>query len=869
MTARGALLPAALLCGLLVPLPAAVAETVLETVHPENSAFRVATLPATPDGVWRLSGPDAALFEIDGTGALRFAVQDRRRLLPDYEAPADADGDNLYELKASGGGAFDIRVRVADVDEPGRAVLPAHPPALGAPFTARLEDPDGPVGPVAWTWLRSTGRDAFAVIEGAEGATLVPGAAEAGRLLRAEARYADRHGTERTARSAASEAVRGPRLAGLSARTESAGRDREGSGLHPAFDPDVLHYAIACEARDILTLSFALPEGDVRVDVNGVQPRPGRTGGAAVVASETSDAVITLASPDGAATRYTVHCVPASLAGIRTAGAAPPGILFAIAPGSWVAVLDGRGVPRLHARAAPDGRSSGFFLKTFGTGAARRWAYAAPARAEAAPVPPPSSAATPAQAAALAVARGDNLVWRVLDGALRPLGAVAAAPPLATTGRHDFELFADGSMLLMTYEPAVRDLSFLSLGPPASAVAFDDGAGAPWGTAVATADSAIQWLNPDGSARWTWTSWGRVPLEDCVGHWFPNDYAHVNALQMTARGVLASFRGCSSVMLIDPHARPGEEIVWRVGQSNLAPGDFAARGLGPAPLRLAGDPEEAFCGQHAARLTASPEPRLLMYDNGAHCVADPATGAPLSRAGDDFSRAVEYALDLAHGEAAFVRDHTFDGRFDKLTEVGGHLAALANGGWLVSWGGPRTSEAGGDAAPWPDTMATVVDPATGAGRFALLRGGPDGGGGPRAVRALAVDAAALEAPPPPLAAVFPDTAPCAVHGDRVLVFAVAFSRPVADFAPDTPSIRVERGALVAAAPRTAFGAPAHSYRLSVAPDDGGPLTLRLLADVACEAGGICAADGTRLTHPPAPIILSSNDFQTERSPCTD
>ena len=73
-------------------------------------------------------------------------------------------------------------------------------------------------------------------------------------------------------------------------------------------------------------------------------------------------------------------------------------------------------------------------------------------------------------------------------------------------------------------------------------------------------------------------------------------------------------RGCSSVLLLDPARPEGEEVVWRLGDSNLAPQAWAARGLGPAPLALAGDPEGAFCGQHAAQLLANGH--LLLYDNG-------------------------------------------------------------------------------------------------------------------------------------------------------------------------------------------------------------------------------------------------------------
>ena len=65
---------------------------------------------------YALSGDDAFLFEIDASGALSFINA------PDYEAPADAGGDNVYDVTVTvSDGAQtdsqDIAVTVADVDE--------------------------------------------------------------------------------------------------------------------------------------------------------------------------------------------------------------------------------------------------------------------------------------------------------------------------------------------------------------------------------------------------------------------------------------------------------------------------------------------------------------------------------------------------------------------------------------------------------------------------------------------------------------------------------------------------------------------------------------------------------------------------------
>ncbi|MYH73401.1 MAG: hypothetical protein F4155_01215 [Acidimicrobiales bacterium] len=816
-------------------------------VFAEGSALRVAAV-AEETAERQLCGPDAALFEIDG-GALRFGLRDGRRFVPDFEQPDDADGDNRYEVTLSGAaGVRRLQVRVGDRDESGTVRLSQPRPSVGIPLEAHLSDPDDEVGAVSWRWERSVGPGSFAPIDGAAGALYVPQAADSGRRLRAVAAYADRHGTAE-ATAAASGTVLGPLLASLSARADSGGQT-----LAPAFSPDVLHYKIACDASDVVTVAATLPAG-ARLDVNGIGPRigPGGDARAAVTVTDTSDIVLSVADADGAVSRYVVHCVPEVLAGLtaQASAEAPPVPLLSFIVQGWLAVVDQHGVPRFHREPAAVGSGirPGFYLRPFGEGAARRWAHAGG-----------SGTTGP-----------DGRAWTILDAAFAPVAQVSTAPPLATMGLHDFRLLADGSMLAMTYEPAVRDFSWLSqrsgAGSTAPAVRFDDPDGRRWGRAVETSDSAVQLLDADGSALWTWNSWGRVPLEDCAAHRFPDDYAHLNSIQMTPGGVLASLRGCSTVMLIDHRAPDGDEIAWRIGQTNLEPEHWAARGLGPAPLRLVGDPLGAFCGQHAASLigpssSGAPEQRLLLFDNGVACVIDPATGLALSRPGGEYSRAVEYAIDPANGEAVFVRDHSQGGLRTVLGAVGGHVELLDGGTWLISWG----QGGGGEEA-----AVSVADPRTGGEMFTVPRSSIVGGH----ARALPVDADALDSTVGPLTAAFTDIEPVEpgpISGDavrdvpgggdsppdgRVIGVAVAFSRPVVDFSADSPSVEVSGGTLVAAVPRVEFGKPANSYLLAVVPDGSEPVSVRLAERRPCADGGICTADGTSLSAAPPPWTCRS------------
>ena len=539
------------------------------------------------------------------TATNRYAVTLRR---------AGADGTTIA-----------VTVRVQDRDEPGRAVLRPWRPVVGEPVTVSLTDPDradtAPAPTVQWERWRAPGE--WQAIPQATGLHYTPAAADAGRPLRAVVSYADRHGPDRQAVAELPNPVVGPMLSALTARTDSA-RSRPASedpAPRPAFDPRILHYGVRCDERDVMTVSFSAPPG-VRVSVNGIQPRPGQEGSAAVPVTPTSDVAVTVAAPGR-------------------------GLDDLHAPLHAGQTVDdphrARSRPAAGGAARTDRGSLGG-----GPRRARRLARPCPGRGRRGGLLPASlrlRSRSPLGAFRADAGGGTQDARR----AAAPLAGARPGPHAVAHRRHGsaadhdgaarFPAAGDGSTLLMTYEPSVRDLRGLS---------FPDGDGKPWGAGVEMKDSAIQLRGPDGAVRWTWSSWGRLPLEDCAQHRFPGDWAHVNSIEWTDEGVLASFRGCSTIVMIDPAAPPGEEIVWRIGASNLDPEDWQRRGLGPPPLRIVGDPEGAFCGQHAAQLLPAPPglrlPRLLLFDNGVACVVDPRTGKPLGRKSGIYSRAVEYAL---------------------------------------------------------------------------------------------------------------------------------------------------------------------------------------------------------------------------------
>ncbi|WP_419927336.1 cadherin-like beta sandwich domain-containing protein [Candidatus Poriferisocius sp.] len=86
------------------------------------------TSPTNAVVSWSLSGNDADRFEISDDGTLSFAEP------PDFEAPADSDGDNVYEVTISGAVGDQTRqssvaVEVTDVDEAPPTIITIDPPS--------------------------------------------------------------------------------------------------------------------------------------------------------------------------------------------------------------------------------------------------------------------------------------------------------------------------------------------------------------------------------------------------------------------------------------------------------------------------------------------------------------------------------------------------------------------------------------------------------------------------------------------------------------------------------------------------------------------------------------------------------------------
>ena len=303
------------------------------TDYAENGAVRVATYIASSEAdrdgiVWQLGGDDAEHFSIDNpAGVLRFHIDPVAPSLflppPDFEAPVDDDGDNIYEVivLAQAGSALlkSVFVTVTDENEAGAISLTTVRPKAGSVLTATLTDPDGVTpGTVMWQWERSAGRNTWAVIEGAEAASdtarYTPVAADTGAYLRVTASYNDSHPAGQTAQAVSAEVVTAELLStqpalGLSVTTNASTADSDTWAMRPEFSADILHYAVGCEESDTMTLAFSAATAGTRVAVNGIQVAD-QNATVEVTVEGDSDVPITLATgSNGTSTTYVVHCM--------------------------------------------------------------------------------------------------------------------------------------------------------------------------------------------------------------------------------------------------------------------------------------------------------------------------------------------------------------------------------------------------------------------------------------------------------------------------------------------------------------------------------------------------------------------------------
>ncbi len=146
---------------------------------------------------------DASAGQITVAGALDHETQSSYALTVTVTDGKNASGG----ADSSADDSIAVTVSVGNVDEAGRVSFDAGPPRAGSPLTATLNDPDGGVSGVTWSWESSADGTNWTAIGGASGASYTPSDDDAGSYLRATAGYADGQGPGKSAAAATASAV--------------------------------------------------------------------------------------------------------------------------------------------------------------------------------------------------------------------------------------------------------------------------------------------------------------------------------------------------------------------------------------------------------------------------------------------------------------------------------------------------------------------------------------------------------------------------------------------------------------------------------------------------------------------------------------
>ena len=231
--------------------------------HEENATGVVTSYTAAdPESgtvEWRLSGPDAGKFDINASGDLTFKAP------PDFEARADANRNNLYEVTVEaydGGltGSREVTVSVTNAEEAGTVALSSPQPQTDDELTATLTDPDGSIAGLVWTWERSQTRSGWEVIDGAASRRYTPTVSDLDHYLRVTATYNDGHSQNKSARQVSEHRVQiapgsnsPPSFSGVDLTREVA---ENSAPTTPVGAP------VVAEDPDGDTLAYALTGGD-------------------------------------------------------------------------------------------------------------------------------------------------------------------------------------------------------------------------------------------------------------------------------------------------------------------------------------------------------------------------------------------------------------------------------------------------------------------------------------------------------------------------------------------------------------------------------------------------------------------------------
>jgi hypothetical protein len=447
-----------------------------------------------------------------------------------------------------------------------------------------------------------------------------------------------------------------PSLAGLTT----------GPALYPAYAPSVHDYVVRCRPGVPVRVSASLGvAGEVQID--GVS----RT--SAAIPLQPGQAFTVQAGLDG----YHVRCLPTDfpqwtdsrIGATHSWYVATPSLSFDTHVAHYVIVFDGHGVPV--------------------------WWYRTPKREPIdAKVLPGPTGPTIAYSSYPVDSHAAYFI-RTLDGKL----VRRLTQPGWLIDDHDLQSLPNGDLGYLVYRPKQNvDLSLL---------------GGPTDATVLEAEIDIQ--SPTGKIVWSWTSDGRIALDESI-RWakaivgapvpLPNgekgyDVFHANSISFAGDTVLLSDRQDDAVYDID---RATGDILWKLGGTPT-----------PQSLTVVDDPRAVpLGGQHDARFL--PDGTISIFDDAS------LQGLP--------PRVVRFRIDPIARTATFVQQIVDPSVTSPI--CCGSARLLGSGNWLISWGNnPVMGEYEQDGTPvfrftWDDLFSYRFVPVTGVRLTAAqLRAGMD------------------------------------------------------------------------------------------------------------------------------------------------
>jgi hypothetical protein len=211
---------------------------------------------------------------------------------------------------------------------------------------------------------------------------------------------------------------------------------------------------------------------------------------------------------------------------------------------------------------------------------------------------------------------------------------------------HEFLILPNGNVLLLVGETRIMDLSQIVPGGQPDARVLGE---------------IIQELDPSNNVVFEWNSWDHFLITDTLRDLTLDEisFTHSNSLDVDGDGnIILSSRGLDEITKIDRKNGTGA-ILWRLGGKHNQ-------------FTLMGD-TRFFFAQHDARIFANGH--LTIFDDRHDPWRIPHGGEP--------SRALDYLLDEENKQVTLVRAYS-DDIFSSAT---GNFQVLANGNWLIGWGG--------------------------------------------------------------------------------------------------------------------------------------------------------------------------------------